>query len=89
MRLHLETTPQELSARGDALLVGLAKALHPHAPDLAARLEKAAEVVEEEAGEPALPHRALQDGLGSIRAQYAAALAAMLAEIGQALDAEP
>lgn len=84
MRLTLEATPGELRARGSALVRELSERVRPHAPDLAAQLQKAADAPEPMVKE--MRHQTLQDSREQVGALYRRQLALMVDEIGQVLD---
>lgn len=85
MKLRLEAEPEELAARGDHLVRQLAKALGPHAPELAGRLEKA---LEREPQARAHQLLAIQDGVEDIRGLYQRCLQDIQEEAGKELDAQ-
>lgn len=81
MRLRLETTPAELSAKGDALVKALSDALRPADPELAERLAKALPPREHD-----LKYPALQEIHGRMAREYGAMQSRMLRDIGRVLE---
>lgn len=87
MKLRLEATPEEISAKGQQLLSQLAKAVRPHAPELAHALEEATSSASPEEEHADLKHEFLRESFRDVHKLYETTLDAMVTEMGAALDA--
>lgn len=84
MKFRLEATPDEIREKAPELIGRLAKAVAPHAPDVADALEKAATT---DKADPELRHLALREAHAQVAARYRRQMDRMVQEIADAVDA--
>ena len=82
MRLNIQATPEEIRAKGDALIKALADTFRATSPELAGRLDLASA----EPAVVALRAPALRELQEMTQAAYAGTLQAMLEEVYQVID---
>lgn len=87
MRLRLEGSPSEFARPTHVTLGAMAKGLQRAAPGLAEALEKAAQAELSQVAPVEVQPRVLRDLQARTAALYQKTLTAMLAELGEALDA--